>query len=83
MAMKLLGHFASDQIQLVAGKQLPQVASIEGCSNKSIALTTGWDPLAGAPSNIIEEVKQTLRDDYDSNAPQSALEVGTFPYKIP
>lgn len=57
LAMKLLGYFASNQIQLVA------------------VLTTGWNPLAGAPSNISDEVKQTLGDDYDSNDPQSALEM--------
>ena len=56
MAMKLTGHFASNEIQLVA------------------VLMTSWNPLNGAPPNIVEEVKQALGDSDDPD-PQSALEV--------
>jgi len=39
-------------------------------------LTTSWNPLAGATSDIIEEVKHALGgDDDDMNYPQSAIEV--------
>lgn len=58
LAMKLLAHFASNDMQLVA------------------VLTTCWTPLAGAPPDIIEEVRLALgRGDDDLDYPQSALEV--------
>lgn len=58
LAMKLLSHFASNHIQLVA------------------VLTTCWNPLAGAPREVVEEIRQALgNDDDEMNAPQSALEV--------
>ncbi|KAG7444146.1 receptor-activated Ca2+-permeable cation channel [Guyanagaster necrorhizus] len=39
-------------------------------------LTTTWNPLAGAPSDIVDEVRQVLGgDDDDLNSPQSALEM--------
>jgi hypothetical protein len=39
-------------------------------------LTTSWNLLAGAPSHVVEEVKQALGGDGDDmNYPQSALEV--------
>ncbi|KII95956.1 hypothetical protein PLICRDRAFT_234074 [Plicaturopsis crispa FD-325 SS-3] len=58
LAMKLLGNFASDKIQLVA------------------VLTTTWNPLAGAPPDIVVDVKNLLggKED-DMNDPQSALEM--------
>ncbi|KIL67511.1 hypothetical protein M378DRAFT_159329 [Amanita muscaria Koide BX008] len=56
--MKLLTHFASNGIQLVA------------------VLTTCWNLLAGAPTNIVEEVKLALgREEDDLGSPQSALEM--------
>jgi hypothetical protein len=58
LATKLLTHFASNDIQLVA------------------VLTTCWNPLAGAPPGIIEEVKLVLGEDDDGlDSPQSALEM--------
>lgn len=40
-------------------------------------LTTTWNPLAGAPPEIIAEVKQALGgQDENMNSPQSAIEVG-------
>jgi hypothetical protein len=39
-------------------------------------LTTGWHPLAGAPPDIVQEVKQSIGGNEDDlNCPQSALEV--------
>lgn len=54
--MKLLGTFASSQLQ---------VATV---------LTASWNPLAGAPAEIVSDVKNMIGDDgmYD---PQCALEV--------
>lgn len=46
-------------------------------------LTTGWNPLAGAPANIIDEVKQTLGSEYDAHDPQSALEVRPYLCLLP
>jgi len=58
LAMKLLAHFASNHIQLVA------------------VLTTSWNPLAGAPPDVVEDVKRVMgADDDDMNYPQSALEM--------
>ncbi|PFH52912.1 hypothetical protein AMATHDRAFT_138783 [Amanita thiersii Skay4041] len=58
LAMKLLTHFASNDIHLVA------------------VLTTCWNPLAGAPFNVIDEVKTAIGgSDDDLNSPQSALEM--------
>lgn len=56
LAMKLLGTFASSQLQ---------VATV---------LTASWNPLAGAPAEIVSDVKNMIGDDgmYD---PQCALEV--------
>lgn len=60
LAMKLLGRFATNHIQLVA------------------VLSTSWSPLAGAPLEVIEEVRRAVGgDDDDMDSPQSALEVGT------
>lgn len=43
-------------------------------------LTTLWSPLAGAPADVIEEVKDAVggEDDYD-NDPQCAIEVSPGP----
>ncbi|KAJ7274546.1 hypothetical protein B0H12DRAFT_1228255 [Mycena haematopus] len=57
LAMKLLSHFASNHITLVA------------------VLTTSWSPLAGASSEVIEEVKQVLGSNANVSDAQSALEV--------
>lgn len=58
MALKLLSHFASSKIQLVA------------------VLTTLWCPLAGAPDDVIEEVKDAIggQDEYVDD-PQCAIEM--------
>ncbi|KAG1825078.1 hypothetical protein EV424DRAFT_701665 [Suillus variegatus] len=58
MALKLLSHFASSKIQLVA------------------VLTTLWCPLAGAPDDVIEEVKDAIggEDEYVDD-PQCAIEM--------
>ncbi|KAG1821906.1 uncharacterized protein BJ212DRAFT_1334451 [Suillus subaureus] len=58
MALKLLSHFASSKIQLVA------------------VLTTLWCPLAGAPDDVIEEVKYAIggEDEYVDD-PQCAIEM--------
>ncbi|KAJ8692702.1 hypothetical protein PTI98_009991 [Pleurotus ostreatus] len=39
------------------------------------ALTTSWNPLAGAMPDIIEDVSQALGDEDVMNSPQSALEM--------
>jgi hypothetical protein len=39
-------------------------------------LTTEWHPLAGAPPEVVGEIKKVVGDDEDAiNCPQSALEV--------
>lgn len=78
LAMKLLGNFAQNQIQLVAGELHPRLPWMKGKLMRDLVLTTGWNPLAGAPANIIEEVKQTLGSEYDAHDPQSALEVRPY-----
>ncbi|KAG6841472.1 hypothetical protein C0991_010660 [Blastosporella zonata] len=61
LAMKLLGHFASNHIQLVA------------------VLTTRWNPLAGATSEIVDEVNLAVGGNEDQlDSAQSALEVRGF-----
>ena len=55
LAMKLLGRFASNEIQLAT------------------ALTASWNPLAGAPPDVEDDIRISVGDvDVD---PQSALEV--------
>jgi hypothetical protein len=59
LALKLVHHFASNQIELVS------------------VLTTSWSPLAGASTDVIEDVKSILgrKDDSRVDDLQSALEV--------
>ncbi|KAF8837769.1 hypothetical protein BDN67DRAFT_1071196 [Paxillus ammoniavirescens] len=59
IALKLLCHFASSKVQLVA------------------VLTTLWNPLAGAPLDVVEEVKEVIgqEDCSDSSHSQSAIEM--------
>jgi len=38
-------------------------------------LTTCWNPLAGAPPDIVEEVRQTLGPEHDAHDAQNALEM--------
>lgn len=59
LAMKLVHHFATNQIELVS------------------VLTTTWSPLAGASTDVIEDVKSILgsKDDSSMDDLQSALEV--------
>ena len=43
-------------------------------------LTTSWSPLAGAPEQVTDSVKQTLNaDDDDIDSAQSAIEVSWAP----
>lgn len=63
LAMKLLRHFANDQLALVA------------------VLATSWNPIAGAPARVVEEVKEALGgDEEDLDDPSSALEVSVACY---
>lgn len=57
LALKLLSHFASSKVQLVA------------------VLTTLWNPLAGAPLDVVEEVKEVLGTEEALESSQSAIEV--------
>ncbi|KAG8213231.1 hypothetical protein J3R82DRAFT_11697 [Butyriboletus roseoflavus] len=57
LALKLLCHFASSKLQLVA------------------VLTTPWNPLAGAPLDVVEEVKQVLGTEEALESLQSAIEM--------
>jgi hypothetical protein len=60
LAMKLLRHFANDQLSLVA------------------VLATSWNPMTGAPANVVNEVKDALGgDDENLDDPSSALEVNS------
>lgn len=53
-------------------------------SNKlelAAVLTTSWNPLAGAPSDVVEAVLEALGgDEEDLDDPSSALEVCILPY---
>ena len=40
---------------------------------------TSWDPLAGAPEHVSEEVRMLLSGDDEMNNPQCALEVSLGP----
>jgi hypothetical protein len=64
IALKLLCHFASSKVQLVA------------------VLTTLWNPLSGAPLDVVEEVKEVIgqEDCSDSSHSQSAIEVSTLSF---
>ncbi|CAL1716889.1 unnamed protein product [Somion occarium] len=57
MAMKLLGHFSSNQMRLIA------------------TLTASWSPLAGAPPEIIAEVRELVSNEESLSEPQCALEM--------
>ncbi|KAF9223526.1 hypothetical protein BS17DRAFT_802561 [Gyrodon lividus] len=57
MALKLLSHFASSKVQLVA------------------VLTTLWNPLAGAPLDVVEEVKEVIGQEDCLDSSQSAIEM--------
>ncbi|TDL25527.1 receptor-activated Ca2+-permeable cation channel [Rickenella mellea] len=57
LAMKLLRHFASSQIELCA------------------TLTTSWSPIAGAPPEVVAQVREALGDDDELDDPTSALEI--------
>lgn len=59
LAMKLLGHFASNKMRLI------------------LALTASWSPLAGAPVDVVDDVRHIVGDD-DIHNPQCALEVEHF-----
>ncbi|KAG6333497.1 hypothetical protein ID866_5586 [Astraeus odoratus] len=57
MALKLLNHFATSKVQLVA------------------VLTTPWNPLAGAPPDVVEDVKETVGEEQCAENAQSAIEM--------
>ncbi|THH27606.1 hypothetical protein EUX98_g6581 [Antrodiella citrinella] len=57
LAMKLLNHFATNQLQLVS------------------SLTASWSPLMGAPTEIMDEVRDVVGNDDDMHDPQCALEM--------
>lgn len=57
LALKLLTHFASSKLQLVA------------------VLTTLWNPLTGAPLDVMEEVKEVIGTEEALESSQSAIEV--------
>lgn len=44
-------------------------------------LTTLWNPLAGAPHDVVEEVKETIGTEAASESSQSAIEVGVDNYR--
>src|SRR6267154_3651446 len=48
-----------------------------------VVLTTLWNPLAGAPNDVIEEVKDTIggEDEY-IDKPQCAIEASSSPYSF-
>lgn len=58
LALKLLSHFASSKLQVVA------------------VLTTLWNPLAGAPHDVVQEVKEVVGTEEALESSQSAIEVG-------
>ena len=58
LALKLLTHYASSKLQLVA------------------VLTTLWNPLAGAPLDVVDEVKELIGAEEAPDSAQSAIEVG-------
>lgn len=57
LALKLLSHFASSKLQLVA------------------VLTTLWNPLAGAPPDVVADVREVLGTEEALESSQSAIEV--------
>ncbi|KAK7690562.1 hypothetical protein QCA50_005660 [Cerrena zonata] len=57
IAMKLLGHFATNQMKLIA------------------TLAASWSPLAGAPLEIMSEVRELVTSEEDLHEPQCALEM--------
>lgn len=67
----------ADMCEIVAMKLLNRFSSSK--IPLTSVLMTGWDPLAGAPENVFEEVKMLLGgDSSEMNSPQCALEVSFF-----
>ena len=67
-------HTRAMLCEVLATKLLTHFASND--IQLAAVLTTCWNPLAGAPPGIIEEVKLVLGGDDDNfDLPQSALEV--------
>ena len=65
----------ADMCEILAMKLLNRFSSSK--IQLASVLMTSWDPLAGAPQHVFEEVKMLLGgDDNDMNNPQCALEVG-------
>lgn len=64
----------ADMCEILAMKLLSRFSSSK--IQLASVLMTSWDPLAGAPPHVFEEVKMLLGgDDDDMNNPQCALEV--------
>lgn len=60
--------------ELVATKILRRFAA-NGPYELVAALTTSWDPLAGAPDSAVKAIRDIIKDDDDMFQPASALEV--------
>ena len=64
----------ADMCEILAMKLLNRFSSSK--VQLTSVLMTSWDPLAGAPENVFEEVKTLMGGDSDEmNNPQCALEV--------
>ena len=64
----------ADMCEILATKLLSRFSSSK--IQLASVLMTSWDPLAGAPQQVFEEVKVLLGgDDDEMNNPQCALEV--------
>lgn len=67
----------ADMCEILAMKLLSRFSSSK--IQLASVLMTSWDPLAGAPQRVFEEIKELLGgDDDDMNNPQCALEVSLF-----
>jgi len=63
----------ADMCEILATKLLSRFSSTK--IQLASALMTSWEPLAGAPEHVSEEVRMLLSDDDEMNNPQCALEV--------
>ena len=63
----------ADMCEILATKLLSRFSSSK--LQLASALMTSWDPLAGAPQHVSEEVRTLLGGDDEMNNPQCALEV--------
>lgn len=63
----------ADMCEILAMKLLSRFSSSK--IQLASVLMTSWDPLAGAPQSVFEEIRIMLGDDDEMNNPQCALEV--------